>query len=112
MPLDLFFEILESICGYDEWLVELAYRHYEREPYTITNEVLDFNNDSAFWLDDWNEGEKDVFVLGAIPIRRIAIHDFPIDFTLELHRKKQYDKMKDIMHNVANIKGVLYNENL
>lgn len=102
MSLELFFKLLSKMTyQYDEWIVKLAYRHNENESYTITNEVLNYSLDGdTFWLDDWNEGEDDVIVLGAVPIDIIKIKGFTDDFIMELHRQGDYSIMEIIAKTI------------
>lgn len=66
ISLDEFFDKLKKADLYDEFLVKLAYKHSFEKDYRISIECLSFGTDCICWLNDWNEGEDDVRVLGFV----------------------------------------------
>ena len=50
----------------DTYIVTLKYKYDFEEKYTIENHILEYDSiaDSYVWLNDWNEGQTDVEVLG------------------------------------------------
>ena len=58
-----------------DYIVRLKYKYDWEKEYTIENEYLEYdsNNDCWVWLNDWNEGQTDVEVLGYIDIDDIYV---------------------------------------
>jgi len=54
----------------DTYIVTLKYKYEFEENYTIENLILEYDSkdDSYVWLDDWNEGQTDIEVLGYMPL--------------------------------------------
>lgn len=79
ISLDEFFKIIEN--KQEDYIVKLAYKHNWEKDYHISNEVLeyDYSDNDYIWLNDWNEGETDIYVLGYI-----KISDEYIDMAMEV----------------------------
>ena len=76
MKLKKFFEMLDKDSHYrTDYIVRLKYKYDWEKEYTIENEYLEYdsNNDCWVWLNDWNEGQTDVEVLGYIDIDDIYV---------------------------------------
>lgn len=54
----------------DTFIVTLKYKYDFEKNYTIENHILEYDSmsDSYVWLNDWNEGQTDVEVLGYMPL--------------------------------------------
>ena len=65
MTIDEMFNELENKMR-DTYIVTLKYKYEFEEKYTIENHILEYDSitDSYVWLNDWNEGQTDVEVLG------------------------------------------------
>ena len=73
---------------FDEWLetqpiedklVYLKYKYSHEEEWTFSNEILevDMSVDGCYvWLNDWDEGQQDVEILGCIAISDIDVPAF------------------------------------
>lgn len=75
-----FFEWLKThdnaIC---DKLVRIRYKYSWEKEWTYSNEILQvyFNSDRLYeWLDDWNEGQEQVEILGCVDIDNILIECF------------------------------------
>lgn len=76
MTLDELFEILnKSTTIHQDYIVKLKYRYSFEEQYTIENQILEYDGseNEYIWLDDWNEGQDDVEVLGYIAVQDVQI---------------------------------------
>ena len=73
MKLEEMFEKLENHNIYTDYLVRIKYKYDWEEEYEAHNEILEAYNGKFVWLNDWNEGQTDVEVLGFV-----AIEDIPI----------------------------------
>lgn len=67
MTINEMFDELENKVR-DTYIVTLKYKYDFEEKYTIENHILEYDcmSDSYVWLNDWNEGQTDVEVLGYI----------------------------------------------
>lgn len=73
MTLEAMFEKLDA-CDYaTDYIVRLKYKYDWENQYEYSNEVLESYDGRYVWLNDWNEGQKDVEVLGFV-----AIEDIPV----------------------------------
>ena len=65
MTIDEMFNELEDKAR-DTYIVTLKYKYDFEEKYTIENHILKYESitDSYVWLNDWNEGQTDIEVLG------------------------------------------------
>lgn len=79
MTLDEFFQKLkESNAVHQDYIVKLKYKYDYEDKYTIRNEILEYDPDANLlgdyiWLNDWNEGQTDVTVLGYIGVQDVNI---------------------------------------
>ena len=76
MTLDELFKILNKPTTiHQDYIVKLKYRYSFEERYTIENQILEYDGskDEYVWLDDWNEGQDDVEVLGYIAVQDVQI---------------------------------------
>lgn len=76
MTLDELFEILNKpTIIHQDYIVKLKYRYSFEERYTIENQILEYDGseNEYIWLDDWNEGQDDVEVLGYIAVQDVQI---------------------------------------
>lgn len=75
MKLNQFFEMLDA---YDflrtDYVVRLRYKYDWEKNYTTSNEYLQYDSrDEWVWLNDWNEGQTDVEVLGYIALDEVEV---------------------------------------
>lgn len=76
MTLDELFKILDNPTTiHQDYIVKLKYRYSFEERYTIENQILEYDGseNEYVWLDDWNEGQDDVEVLGYIAVQDVQI---------------------------------------
>lgn len=57
----------------ETYIVALKYKYDFEKEYTIENQVLDVEENRFIWLEDWDEGQIDVEVLGYIPLREVQV---------------------------------------
>lgn len=55
----------------ESYIVHLRYRYEHELNFTESVEVLEFENDDFFWVNDWNEGQTDVYVVNAVPLAEV-----------------------------------------
>ena len=76
MKLNAFIEMLDSDDFLrTDYIVRLKYKYDWEKDYTISNEYLEYNgnDDNWIWLNDWNEGQTDVEVIGYIDIDDVKV---------------------------------------
>lgn len=75
MTLEQLYEELDMLPR-EDYIVCLKYKYdYEKE-YTIQNELLLIDENADYvWLNDWNEGQTDVEVLGYIAVSNVEVID-------------------------------------
>lgn len=57
-----------------EFIVKLTYRYTGEKVFTESNEIVWFDSkDNMVWLNDWWEGQQEIFVLGYVPVRDIEV---------------------------------------
>ena len=58
---------------YTDYIVRIRYRYLFEDKWTYDNSILtyDIETDTFTWLDDWNEGQEDVEVLGYCPVSEL-----------------------------------------
>lgn len=71
MSLEDFFDELYREDIVESYIVTLKYKYDCEKEYTIENEILLAENGDYCWLNDWNEGQTDVEVIGYIPVRKV-----------------------------------------
>ena len=72
MILDEFFKKLYSDAIYEDLIVRLKYKYTHEDKWIYSNEILEYNaNYGYMWLNDWNEGQQDVVVVGFVPVDKI-----------------------------------------
>ena len=78
ITLNEFDTILRKQECYKDVIVKLAYKYEWEKLYTVTNEILEYCpcRDTWEWLNDWNEGQQDVKVIGFIPVSNVPIPFF------------------------------------
>jgi hypothetical protein len=84
----------------DTIIVTLKYKYDFEENYTIENHILeyDFMSDSYVWLNDWNEGQTDVEVLGYMPLGNVDTTKIePCDDCISRESVIEWLKDKDII---------------
>ena len=87
MSLDEFYKWLEKQPVLEDKLVYMRYKYSWEDRWTYSNEYLevDMNVDGYYiWLNDWNEGQEDVEILGCIDVSDI---DVPL-FNLQKESEK------------------------
>ena len=75
MTLEEFFKKLYSNMVYEDIIVRLKYKYNYEDEWTYSNEILEYDGNilGYCWLNDWDEGQQDVVVLGYIPVDEIKI---------------------------------------
>lgn len=94
MKLNTFFEMLDSDDFLrTDYIVRLKYKYDWEKDYTFSNEYLEYsgNDDSWLWLNDWNEGQTDVEVIGYV-----AIEDVNVQQTIEAEPVRHARWINDI----------------
>ena len=71
IPLDNFFEIIERRFVRESYIVHLKYRYEYELNFTESVEVLENENGNFIWLNDWDEGQTDVYVVNAVPLAEV-----------------------------------------
>ena len=76
LKLNEFFEMIKN--EHTDYIVKLSYRYHWEEDYTISNEILeyDYSMDSYVWLNDWNEGQHFVYVIGFIKVSDVIVPEW------------------------------------
>lgn len=74
MDLDKFFEIIEN--EQTDYIVRLAYKFEFEKDYDISNEILEWDSDGYVWVNDWYEGQTDVYVIGFIKVSDVVVPDW------------------------------------
>lgn len=74
MTLEQFFKKLDTLPRND-YIVLLAYKYDWEKEYMVSNEILEYygTRDEYVWLNDWNEGQQDVKVLGFINVDEVEV---------------------------------------
>lgn len=68
-----FMQRLTSQMERTDYIIRLGTRYSGEKDYTYSNEVLVYDGDDTFqWLNDWDEGQDDVIVVGYIPVAEIS----------------------------------------
>lgn len=77
LSLEQFFKRLDNEPRQD-YIVRLAYKYDWEDKYIIDNELLEYDgcHDDYVWLNDWDEGQQDVKVLGYISIYDVDVPEF------------------------------------
>lgn len=57
-------------------IVRLKWKYKWEKEYTYSNEILDYEDDHYVWLNDWDEGQDEVYVVGFIPIADIEVPEY------------------------------------
>ena len=71
MNIESFVNLIDHQCAFGTYIVTLKYKYDWEEKYTIENQVVDITPEYVTWLEDWYEGQKDVEILGFIPLEKI-----------------------------------------
>lgn len=100
MTLNEFFDWLMT-KPIETMIVELRYKYSWEEKWTYSNEILEVDwsngNDCPYiWLNDWNEGETDVEVLGCVPLSDVIVAPFKPILDAESAAEYEIPDHKDI----------------
>lgn len=79
MTLEEFFKYLSKLNTIEDRLVYMRYKYSCDDEWTYSNEILeaDLSIEGCYiWLNDWNEGQENVEILGCIPISDINVPKF------------------------------------
>lgn len=68
-----FFNYFDKVIPGD-YIIWLKYKYSFETEYIYTKEILTHCVDHFEWLNDWNEGQEDIIILGFVPV--IGIIDF------------------------------------
>lgn len=71
IPLDDFFEIIERRFTREAYIVYLKYRYEHELNFTYSVEELEYGDGDFFWVNDWNEGQSEVYVVNAVPLAEV-----------------------------------------
>ena len=71
-----FFNLIKD--EHEKYIVRLAYKYDWEKEYDISNEILEWDDsfNNYVWLNDWNEGQSDVYVLGFIKVSDVIVPDY------------------------------------
>ena len=81
MSIKEFFKYLDHV-PIETRIVYLRYKYSHEDCWTYSNEILevDMNVDGFYiWLNDWNEGQQDVEILGCIAVSDVEVPLFERD---------------------------------
>lgn len=67
------FSILLEKLPFQDYVVCIQLKYPWEKCYRITHEILEADNDHYVWLNDWDEGETDVTIMGFIPVDDIEV---------------------------------------
>lgn len=73
-----FYEWLEAQPIEDK-IVSIKYKYSHEKEWTQSNEILEVDpycEEVYVWLNDWNEGQQDIEILGCIPVSDINVSIF------------------------------------
>ena len=73
-----FYEWLETQPVEDK-IVSIKYKYSHEKEWTQSNEILEVGlsyEDVYVWLNDWDEGQQDIEILGCIPVSDINVPIF------------------------------------
>lgn len=87
MSIKEFFKYLDT-KNIETQIVYLRYKYSWEDTWTYSNEILevDMNVDGFYiWLNDWNEGQEDIEVLGSIPVSDVEVPLFERDAVMEIN---------------------------
>ena len=59
-----------------EYIVLIYLKYKDEKTWRHSNEILTLTEDYIEWLDDWDEGEEEVYFEGCMPIDEITITHF------------------------------------
>lgn len=79
MTINKFNEYLQTLPYIETQLVHLRYKYVWENEWTYSNEILtvDMNVEGYYcWLNDWNEGQQDVEILGCVALSDISVPSF------------------------------------
>lgn len=69
MTVDEFMDYLMGCKYMQDYIVRLRYKYASEKEWTESNEILEVAPSGVYeWLNDWDEGQKDVEVIGWIPV--------------------------------------------
>lgn len=68
IPLDDFLKTIERRFIRESYIVHLKYRYKHELNFTHSVEVLENENGEFIWLNDWDEGQEEVYVVNAVPL--------------------------------------------
>ena len=79
MTVNEFNKYLQTLPCIEEQLVRLRYKYDWEDEWEYSNQILIVNMDVEgyyCWLQDWNEGQEDVEILGCIALSDIDVPTF------------------------------------
>lgn len=73
MPIEDFFRMLDSQSVISDYIVRVKYKHLYEDYYTYSNEFLAYDPQiiDYVWLNDWNEGEDDCYVVAWVRLEDV-----------------------------------------
>lgn len=80
LSLDEFFDIIKE--EQEDYVVKLAYKYHWEEDYTISNELLEWDSEDYVWVNDWNEGQDFVYVIGFIKVSDVNVPEYEAEWKL------------------------------
>lgn len=68
-----FFNLIKD--EHETYIVRLAYKYDFEVVYDISNEILEWDDSlhNYVWMNDWNEGQTDVYILGFIKVSDVIV---------------------------------------
>ena len=77
MTLQKFYEYLDTQNIIDDRIVYLRYKYSWEDEWTYANEILEVSAEGYYsWLNDWNEGQQEIEILGCVPVSDILVPMF------------------------------------
>ena len=79
MTLQEFDEYLKNLNCLSDKIVYMRFKHLWEKDWTYSNEILtvDMSSDNYYvWLNDWNEGQHEIEILGCIAIDDVDVPHF------------------------------------
>lgn len=73
MNRERFFEWLRSQNRTGEMIVKINYKYDFEKKYTEENEHMEWDGTDIIWLNDWDEGQEDVIIIGYTWVDEVEI---------------------------------------
>lgn len=81
----------------EDKIVYMRYKYSWEDEWTYTNEILEVDmsvDEYYIWVNDWNEGQEEVEILGCISVSDIDVPEFEIPRKSTSEQESVIDKMR------------------